>query len=430
MQVQLTPDEVQVQTSSHLTPTLDDLAREGARRMLAAALELEVAEYVAHHAHLREEGGLRQVVRNGRAEPRKVVIGGMAVPVQTPRVDDRREGEKFTSQILPPYLRRSQRLDQALPLLYLRGLSTGDFAPALEELLGEAARGFSATNIVRLKESWEAEYREWRGRGLAGTDYVYVWADGVNFSIRLEEDRLTCVVLVGVRRDGGKELIALDDGYRESEEAWLTLLRSLKRRGMPAPALAVGDGALGFWNALAEVYPETAQQRCWVHKLRNVLDKLPDRLQERARDLLRQVMYAESEAAAEEARETFTAEFEAKHEKAVTCLTDDWEDLLTFMRFPSEHWQHLRTSNVIESVFSPAKVRTKKTKGAGSRRAGLAMAYKLVSSAQRRWRKVNAPHLVRLIREGVRFKDGKVVPTVEAKMPPLHEPIGMPACST
>lgn len=397
--------------------------------MLAAALELEVAEYVARFSQARGEDGLRLVVRNGRAEPRKVVIGGMAVPVQAPRVEDRREGEQFTSQILPPYLRRSPRLDQTLPVLYLRGLSTGDFAPALEELLGEAARGFSPTNIVRLKEGWEVEYRQWRERDLTGTDYVYVWADGVNFSIRLEEDRLTCLVLIGVRRDGTKELIALEDGYRESEEAWLTLLRGLKRRGLLAPALAVGDGALGFWNALAEVYPETGQQRCWVHKLRNVLDKLPDRLQERAKELLRSVMYAADQAGAQTARDVFAAEFGAKHEKAVTCLTEDWEELLTFMRFPAEHWQHLRTSNVIESVFSPAKVRTKKTKGAGSRTAGLAMAYKLVSSAQQRWRKVNAPHLVRLIREGVRFKDGKVVPSAGSRMP-QSAPEGHAACPT
>jgi transposase-like protein len=428
MQVQLTADEVRQQTSTPVAPTLDELAREGARRMLAAALELEVAEYVARHRGARKADGRRLVVRNGRAQARKVVIGGMAVPVQAPRVADQRAGERFSSQILPPYLRRSQRLDQVLPLLYLRGLSTGDFAPALEELLGEAACGFSATNIVRLKEHWEAEYREWRLRDLTGTDYVYVWADGVNFTVRLEEDRLTCLVLIGVRRDGTKELIALEDGYRESEEAWLTLLRSLKRRGLPAPALAVGDGALGFWNALAQVYPATQVQRCWVHKLRNVLDKLPDQLQERAKDLLRQAMYAESEAAAETARDTFAAEFATKHEKAVHCLTEDWEELLTFMRFPAEHWQHLRTSNVIESVFSPAKVRTRKTKGAGSRTAGLAMAYKLVSSAQGRWRKVNAPHLVRLLREGVRFKDGKIVPSAGTELP-SSEAEGPSACS-
>lgn len=427
MPVQLTVEEVAEQTSVHVTPTLDALAREGARRMLAAALELEVAEYVARHAELRGTDGLRQVVRNGRAASRKVVIGGIAVPVQAPRVDDRRAGEQFTSQILPPYLRRSPRLDQALPVLYLRGLSTGDFAPALEELLGEAVRGFSATNIVRRKEGWEAEYREWRTRDLTGSDYVYVWADGVNFNIRLEEDRLTCLVLVGVRRDGAKELIALEDGYRESEASWATLLRDLKRRGLPAPALAVGDGALGFWAALTAVYPETQAQRCWVHKLRNVLDKLPDRLQEQAKELLRQMMYAETEAAAATARDAFADTFRSKHEKAVACLEEDWDELLTFRGFPAEHWLHLRTSNVIESVFSPAKVRTKKTKGAGSRTAGLAMAYKLIHSAQRSWRKVNAPHLVRLIREGVRFRDGQIVPSTGGEIPPLPL-VGAAAC--
>ncbi len=429
MQVKLTTAEVQEQTTAHVAPTLDDLAREGARRMLAAALELEVAEYIAQHQHLCDAHGHRLVVRNGRADARQVLIGGLPVPVQAPRVDDQREGERFTSAILPPYLRRSQRLEEVLPFLYLRGLSTGDFAPVLAELFGEAARGFSPTNIVRFKEQWEAEYRTWQGRDLTGSDYVYVWVDGVNFNVRLEEDRLTCLVMVGVRCDGTKELVALEDGYRESEEAWLSLLRTLKKRGLPAPALAVGDGALGFWNALAQVYPETRPQRCWVHKLRNVLDKLPQRLQERAKELLHQMMYAENAAAAETARKTFGAEFGAKHAKAVTCLEEDWEELFTFMRYPAAHWLHLRTSNVIESVFSPAKVRTRKTKGAGSREAGLALAFKLVSTAQQRWRKVNAPQMVRLVREGVRFKDGQIVPMPSEK-PPVIEPERVAACPT
>ncbi len=411
MQVQLTATEAVEQASQEVAPTLDGLAREGARRMLAAALELEVSEYVARHQQCRDAEGRRLVVRNGKAQPRKVLVGGLPVPVQAPRVDDRREGQRFTSAILPPYLRRSERLEETLPLLYLRGLSTGDFAPVLTELFGEAARGFSPTNIVRLKESWEQEYKTWRQRNLADADYVYVWADGVNFSIRLEEDRLTCLVLVGVRRDGSKELIALEDGYRESTEAWSVLLRGLKRRGMPAPALAVGDGALGFWEALAEIYPETAQQRCWVHKLRNVLDKLPKRLQETAKTLLHAAMYADSRTSADQAREQFREVYGAKYEKAVQCLEEDWEELLTHFDFPKEHWRHLISTNVIESIFSPAKVRTRKTKGAGSRQAGLAMAFKLVETAQRRWRKVNAPHLVRLVREGVRFADGEIMPT-------------------
>ncbi len=409
MQVQLTAEEAQQQAEVDGAPTLEELARQGARQMLALALEMEVAEYVGRHQQERDGAGHRLVVRNGRAKERTVLIGTLPVEVAAPRVDDRREGEKFRSAVLPPYLRRSRRLDEALPVLYLRGLSTGDFTPALTELLGEAAQGFSPASIVRLKSVWEGEYRTWKSRDLSGSDWVYVFADGVNFPIRLEADRLCCLVLVGVRRDGTKELVALEDGYRESEEAWLSLLRDLKRRGMPAPALAVGDGALGFWAALAEVWPECARQRCWVHKLRNVLDKLPDRLQERAKELLHAAMYAESRRAAEQARAQFEVEFENRYPRAVASLKEEWEELVTFLDFPAEHWVHLRSTNVIESVFSPVKMRTRKTKGAGSRQAGLAMAFKLVQAGQRRWRKVNAPQLVRLVREGVWFRDGKIV---------------------
>jgi transposase-like protein len=409
MQVQLTPGETEEQAGTYLVPTLDELARQGARQMLALALQWEVAEYVAQHQELQDVQGHRLVVRNGKARERTVVIGACPVTVEAPRVADRREGEKFTSQILPPYVRRSQRLDEALPILYLRGLSTGDFAPALTELLGEAAKGFSPASIVRLKTVWEEEYQVWRKRDLAGSDYVYFFVDGVNFPIRLEEDRLTCLVVIGVRVDGTKELVALEDGYRESEEAWASLLRDLKRRGMPAPALAVGDGALGFWRAWREVYPETKGQRCWVHKIRNVLDKLPQRLQRRAKEQLHEIMHAPDRGSALEAVRVFRGDFEAKYPKAVACLDEDLAALLTFLDFPAEHWVHLRTTNVIESVFAPVKGRTRKTKGAGSRRAGLAMAFKLVEAGQSRWRKINAPHRVRLVREGVQFRDGQIV---------------------
>jgi transposase-like protein len=411
MQVQLTADEAEQQLQEEGVPTLEAIARQGARRMLTLALEMEVAEYIARHQELRDGAGHRLVVRNGKAKERTVLIGTLPVEVTAPRVFDRRAGEQFKSQVLPPYLRRSRQLDEALPILYLRGLSTGDFTPALTELLGEEAQGFSPASIVRLKSVWEQEYQTWKQRDLAGSDYVYVFADGVNFPVRLEEDRLTCLVIVGVRRDGTKELVALEDGYRESEEAWLTLLRELKRRSMPAPALAVGDGALGFWGALEQVYPECARQRCWVHKLRNVLDKLPDRVQERAKDLLHAAMYAPSRNGAEGARAQFFADFEDKFPRAVACLEEDWEELVTFLDFPEEHWVHLRSTNVIESVFAPVKGRTRKTKGAGSRAAGLAMAFKLVQAGERRWRKVNAPERVRLVREGVWFKDGKIVAT-------------------
>jgi putative transposase len=410
MHVQFTATEAAEQASETVTPTLDELARQGARQMIALALQLEVAEYVAQHAHLRDEAGHRLVVRNGAALPRTVIVGATPVTVQAPRVDDRRPGENFRSQILPPYVRRSQRLEEALPILYLRGLSTGDFAPALTELLGEAAKGFSPASIVRFKQVWEQEYQTWRRRDLADSDYVYVWADGVRFPIRLEEDQLTCLVLVGVRQDGGKEVIALEEGYSESEEAWAALLRDLKRRGMPAPVLAVGDGALGFWAALSQVYPETRRQRCWVHKIRNVLSKLPKRLQAKAKEQLHQIMYAPDQESAQEEITLFQEEFGAKYAKAVACLEEHPEELLTFMAFPPEHWVHLRTTNPIEATFAPARGRAQQTKGAGSRKAGLAMAFKLIESAQGRWRKINAPELVPLVRQGARFP-GETQPT-------------------
>jgi putative transposase len=424
MQVKFTANEAKEQANEHTAFTLDELARQGARQMLAWALQMEVAEYVSAHAHLRDEAGHRLVVRNGQAAPRTVILGAMPVEVAAPRVHDRREGEKFTSQILPPYVRRSRRLEEALPILYLRGLSTGDFAPALAELLGEAAKGFSATNIVRFKQVWEQEYQAWQRRDLSEQEYVYWWADGVTFPVRLEEDPLTCLVIVGVRPDGSKEVVALEAGYRESEEAWLAALRDLKRRGLAAPALAVGDGALGFWKALEQAYPEVKTQRCWVHKLRNVLDKLPQRLQEKAKEQLREIMNAPDRASAAEEMERFRETFAAKYERAVACLEADAEELFTFMEFPAEHWIHLRTTNVIESVFAPAKGRAKKTKGAGSRKAGQAMAFKLIESAQSRWRKINAPHLLAWVRQGVRFRDGIAqAPPARKEVSSVQEPV-------
>jgi putative transposase len=389
--------------------SLDELAREGARRMIAAALELEVEEYVSKLRHLRDEQGHALVVRNGSGKGRTVQLGAGAVRVKAPRVNDRRPDVRFTSQILPPYMRRSPRLEEALPVLYLRGLSTGDFAEALPVLLGPEAAGLSASSINRLLTIWQEEYQAWRKRSLLDKDYVYLWADGVYFQVRLEDDRVACLVIVGVLADGTKEVIALEDGYRESTESWASLLRDLKQRGMRAPVLAVGDGALGFWAALREVYPETREQRCWVHKTANVLDKLPKRLQGRAKMMLHEAMYAPDRVAAQEAIRDFREEFEARYPKSVECLQKDEEQLLTFFDFPAEHWQHLRTTNPIESPFATVKGRLRKTKGAGSRTACLAMAFKLAISAQDRWRKVNAPHLVALVRAGVPFKDGAAV---------------------
>jgi transposase-like protein len=386
--------------------TLDELAREGARRMLVAALEEEVAAYVEARAGERDERGHAQVVRNGRARQRKVTLGAGTLEVEAPRVHDRRPGQRFTSRILPPYMRRSPKVDEVLPMLYLRGLSTGDFRPALGALLGEDASGLSATSITRLTAQWEGEYESFRRRSLKDRDYVYLWVDGIHVRVRLEEDRLCLLVVIGVRPDGTKELVAVEDGYRESTESWLTLLRDLKRRGMRAPCLAVGDGALGFWKAVGEVWPETKEQRDWCHKLANVLDKLPKRLQRQAKAALHEVMYAATREQAEEAIDAFAAQYGDRHPKAVACLRKDQERLLTFFDFPQEHWLHLRTSNVIESTFATVRLRQRVTKGPGSRIKGLTMAYKLLGMAEERWRRLNGSHLLPVVREGARFVDG------------------------
>jgi putative transposase len=405
--LKLTTNDIEGQPSE-ITESLDELARKGARRMIAAALELEAEQYVQALRHLRDDQGHALVVRNGKSHhERTVQLGAGGIKIRPPRVNDRRPDEQFTSKILPPYMRRSPRLDEAIPVLYLRGLSTGDFSEALGALLGPEATGFSAATVTRLLKTWQDDYKAWQKRSLKGKEYVYVWADGVYFNVRLEEDRLACLVLVGVRPDGCKEVIALADGYRESTESWASVLRDLKRRGMPAPVLAVGDGNLGFWAALREVYPETQEQRCWKHKLVNVLDKLPKRLQPRAKEMLHEIMYAPDRESALEEIEHFSEEYDARYPKAVETLTKDQDQLLTFFDFPAEHWVHLRTTNPIESTFSTVKARTRTTKGAGSRKAGLAMAFKLLLAAEKRWRRVNAPHLVALVKAGVKFPKGK-----------------------
>jgi transposase-like protein len=391
--------------------TLDELAREGARRMIAAALRAEADEYVERFADERGEDGKRLVVRNGRARERRVTVGSGTVALRAPRVNDQRvdengERQRFSSRILPAYARRSPKVNDVLPVLYLRGLSTGDFRPALEQLLGEDAAGLSPTTITRLTASWEGEYQTWRTRSLAETDYVYVWVDGVHFRVRLEEDRLCTLVMIGVRPDGTKELVAVEDGYRESTESWATVLRDLKRRGLRAPVVAVGDSALGFWAALGAVWADTREQRCWVHRLANVLDKLPKRLQPKAKQALHAIMDAPTRAEAEAGIETFVAEYDAKYPKAVASLRRDQAQLLTFYDFPAEHWRHLRTTNIIESPFATVRLRTRVTKGAGSRTKALMMAFKLLAMAEERWRKVNGSELLPLVRAGVRFVDG------------------------
>ena len=388
-----------------LTLMLDELVAEGALRMLMAGLETEVHDHIERHRQFVDVAGHRLVVRNGKAAERTLVTGAGSLKVRAPRVDDRREGHRFSSYILPKYARRSPKVADVLPVLYLRGLSTGDFAPALTEFFGSDA-GLSASSITRLIETWTDEYTAFNQRDLSGSDFVYVWADGIHFRIRLEDDRLCCLVVIGVKADGTKELLACSDGYRESTESWADVLRDLHSRGMEAPMLAVGDGALGFWGALGDVFPATGEQRCWVHKTANILDALPKRLHRSAKAAIHEIYQAETRRDAETGIDQFVRQFGDKYPKAVAKLVTDRDVLLTFYDYPAAHWIHLRTTNPIESTFATVRARTKVTKGAGTRRRGLVMAYKLLDAAEDRWRKVNSPELVALVRAGIKFKDG------------------------
>jgi len=389
---------------------LTDVIRRGAKTLLAQAVEAEVEQWVADHAHLTDARGHRQVVRNGYARPREIVTGIGPVEVTRPRVHDRRpdgEREVFASKILPPYLRKAKSVEELIPWLYLKGVSTGDFGEALAALLGPDCPGLSATTVTRLKQTWEAEYRDWSQRDLSDERYVYLWADGVHFNVRLEEDRTCILVLMGATAEGRKELIAVADGYRESEQSWKSLPLDVKQRGLTVdPKLATGDGALGFWKALPQVFTTTRPQRCWVHKTANVLDKLPKRLQPEAKDRLHQIWMAPTRKAANEAFDHFVDTYEAKYPRATACLAKDRDELLTFYDFPAKHWVHLRTTNPIESTFASVRLRTAKTKGCGSRLATLTMVFKLARSAETRWRRLNGHELIGDLLAGITFTDG------------------------
>ena len=393
---------------------IDEIVRDGARRMLAEALQAEVDAYIAAFTDERDENGRRLVVRNGSHQPREVLTSAGAVEVVAPRVNDRRidpdtgQRARFASAILPAWCRKTPKITEVLPLLYLHGLSTGDFVPALGQFLGSSA-GLSAPVISRLTETWKAEQRTFSARDLSGVDYVYLWVDGIHVNIRLEEHKLCLLVMIGVRADGRKELVTLADGYRESVESWADLLRDCSRRGMRAPVLAIGDGALGFWGALREVFPQTREQRCWFHKIANVLGALPKSAHPGAKKALAEIWNAEDKQHALDAVSAFKAAYGAKFGKATAKITDDLDELLAFYDYPAEHWIHLRTTNPIESTFATVRHRTKVTRGPGSRAAGLAMAFKLIEAAQDRWRAVNGPHLVALVRAGATFTNGKLV---------------------
>ena len=389
---------------------LHEILRQGAQTLLTQAIEAEVAEWIAQHAHLTNEHGHRHVVRNGHLPERELVTGVGEITVKQPRVHDRRprdEREPFHSKLLPPYLRKTKNIEELVPYLYLKGISTGDFQEALSAILGRDCPGLSATTVTRLKSVWEEDYRQWSTRSLEGQEYVYVWADGIHTNIRLEEDRQCILVLMGATKDGKKELIAMTDGHRESAQSWRELLLDVKRRGLVAdPKLAVGDGALGFWKALAEVFPSTKEQRCWVHKTANVLDKLPKGKQPHAKSMIHEIWMADTREAASQAFDAFLETYQAKYPKATECLAKDRDELLAFYDFPAEHWKHLRTTNPIESTFATIRLRHRRTKGNGSRIASLTMMFKLAQSASRRWRLLNGHQLLPDVICGVRFQNG------------------------
>ncbi len=402
---------------------LTEILLDGAQRLLGQAIESEVDGWLESHRHRVDENGHRQVVGNGRLPTRTIVTGVGSVEISQRRVHDRRivgtndDGEpidadgqtieRFRSKILPPYLRKTKSIEELIPWLYLKGVSTGGFTEALQALLGEGAPGLSATTVTRLIGVWQKDYEAWNTRSLEGKQYVYVWADGVYFNIRLEEDRQCILVLMGATAEGKKELIAVVDGFRESEQSWLQLLLDCKQRGLVIdPKLAVADGALGFWKALPQVYPTTREQRCWVHKMANVLDKMHKRVQPKAKSMLHAIWMAPTRVEGHKAFDAFAEMFEAKYPRAVECLKKDREVLLTFYDFPAEHWIHLRTTNPIESTFATVRLRHRKTKGSGSRVACLTMVFKLMESASKRWRTLNGSALVADVIAGVEFADG------------------------
>ena len=391
--------------------TLDEVVAQGAQEMLQKALEVEVDLFLERYQYVMDDDGHRQVVRNGYHNERKIVTGAGQLEVRVPRVDDRvlekHSEPRFKSSFIPPYLRRTKTVEELLPVLYLKGISTGDFQEALEKILGKEVVGLSAQTIVRLKEVWQKEYTEWTTRRFDGVTYVYWWVDGIHFNVRLESDRQCILVIMGAGINGKKEVVAVADGFRESKESWATILRDLKRRGLTLGSkLAVGDGALGFWAAQEEEFPETQQQLCWVHKTANVLDKLPTSLQGKAKGMIYNIYLAPTKMDANVAFDVFIEEFEAKYPKAVDCLRNHRDMLLTFYDYPAEHWQHIRSTNVIESAIGTVRHRTTKTKGCGSRMATLTMVFKLLQSAEHHWIRLRSFELIRDVKDGIPFEDG------------------------
>jgi putative transposase len=387
--------------------SLSEILKMGAKRLLMQAVEAEVEVYISQNQFQRDEKGRKLVVRNGFSQERTIQTGLGPFEISMPRINDRRPGEKFSSRILPPYLRKTKEIEELIPWLYLSGVSSGDFSEALFSIVGENARGFSANTVVRLKEVWQEEYQVWKKRRFSENEYVYIWADGVYFNLRLEGERQCILVIIGVKADGTKELVAVEDGVRESEMSWTQILLDLKERGFEkGPDLAIGDGALGFWNALSKIFPSTKHQRCWVHKTQNVLNKLPQSQQTQAKSLLNEIYMSATENEAIIAWRIFVTIFGEKYPKAVECLEKDKNNLLTFYSFPAVHWVHIRSSNVIESLFATVRLRHRKTKGSANANACLAMVFKLSLNAQKGWRKIRGYEKLVDVVNKVEYVDG------------------------
>lgn len=404
-----TLSEVENIVEDTLTDSLESVLRKGARKMLQTALENEVSEYISRHQDHKDESGHRLIVRNGYHKPREVATGVGKVGIKQPRVSDRREGIKFTSAILPKYARRSPSIDTLIPTLYLKGVSTSSFPEALEAILGKGVSGLSPANITRLKKTWEDDYQAWQERDLSDKHYVYIWADGIYFNVRLDDQRPCVLVLIGATKEGKKEVLAIEQGQRESKLSWQNLLQNLKGRGLTQlPAIAVGDGALGFWSALEEEFPNIRMQRCWVHKTANLLDKLPKSLHGQAKQLIHEMYMSPTKENAHKVYERFMTLYQDKYPKACECLQKDKNVLFTFYNFPAKHWQHLRSTNPIESTFATVRHRTRQTKGCGSVTATLTMVFKLALGAQNTWLRLRGSNLIPLVADGGIFEDGEL----------------------
>ncbi len=411
--------KIEILKEENTWSVLEQVAREGARKMLHVALENEVAEFIEKHSHLSDGNGRKAVRKNGFMPERDLITGMGPITIKQPRVDDRAllngNGQRFSSNILPRYLRRMPSVNNLIPALYLKGISTNDFPTALSSILGKAAAGLSPANIVRLKEIWQKDYQKWQGRDLSGKKYVYFWVDGVYFNVRMEDEKSCILIIIAADEHGNKELVAVSDGYRESKISWKEILLDLKRRGLEAgPSLATGDGSLGFWAALTEVYPKTKRQRCWVHKTANILDKMPKSIQPKAKSMIHEMYMASTKEDADSAYDHFIKSFEHKYPKAVECLRKDEDELFSFYSFPAVHWIHIRTTNPIESTFSSVRLRTYKMRGCGSRTATLTMVFKLAMEASRTWRRLKGSEFIVHVLENRKFVDGEMVEEVAA----------------